>query len=68
MTLTRFGSFEILAKSNEVAELRQLADFVLKQSFPHIPETGEEGYLAMFQEVPFRRLLNYFFEFISILI
>jgi len=50
-TWFRFGSFEILAKSNEVEELRQLADFVLKQSFPHIPETGEQGYLAMFQEV-----------------
>ena len=51
MFLTRFGSFEILAKSNEMEELRQLADFVLKQSFPHIPDTGEQGYLAMFQEV-----------------
>ena len=60
MISTRFGSFEILAKSNEVAELRQLADFVLNQSFPHIPETGEGGYLAMFQEVPFGRLQNYF--------
>jgi len=50
-TWFRFGSFEILAKSNELEELRQLADFVLKQSFPHISETGDQGYLAMFQEV-----------------
>ena len=38
-----------MAKSNEVEELQQLANFVLKQSFPHIQETGEAAYLAMFQ-------------------
>jgi len=47
----RFGSFEILATNSEFEELRQLADFVLATAFPHIPETGEQGYLAMFQEV-----------------
>ena len=37
--------------NGEVDELRQLADFVLSNSFPHITESGEDGYLAMFSEV-----------------
>merc|ERR1719209_1263041 len=41
--VARFGSFEILATNSELAELRQLADFVLATSFPHIPEAGEHG-------------------------
>lgn len=47
----RFGSFEILSYHKELAELKMLADFVLSHSFPHISETGEDGYLAMFAEV-----------------
>jgi len=47
----RFGSFEILSMNGEIDELRQLADFVLSNSFPHIAESGEDGYLAMFSEV-----------------
>lgn len=50
-TWFRFGSLEVLAINGEILELRQLADFVLEQNFPHIPESGEGGYLAMFQEV-----------------
>ena len=37
--------------NGEIDELRQLADFVLSNSFPHIAESGEDGYLAMFSEV-----------------
>jgi hypothetical protein len=33
---SRFGSFEILAVNNEMAELKQLADFVLEVNFPHL--------------------------------
>jgi len=47
----RFGSFEILKMNEEFDELKQLADFVLANSFPHIVETGEDGYIAMFAEV-----------------
>ena len=49
-----------MAKSNEVEELQQLANFVLKQSFPHIQETGEAAYLAMFQVeiLPFLYILT----------
>lgn len=50
-TWFRFGSLEILAISGELEELRQLADFLLVHTFPHIQETGEGGYLAMFQQV-----------------
>ena len=47
----RIGSFEVLASNKEFEELKQLADFVLSNSFPEITETGEDGYLAMFAEV-----------------
>merc|ERR1719474_167054 len=50
-TWFRFGSFEILAKNKEYEELKQLADFILTNSFPDIPETGQDGYLAMFADV-----------------
>ncbi len=33
---SRFGSFEILAVNGELAELKQLADFVLEVNFPHL--------------------------------
>jgi len=50
-TWFRFGSLEILAKNKELSELKQLADFILTNSFTGISETGQEGYLAMFSEV-----------------
>jgi len=50
-TWFRFGSFEILAKNKEYEELKQLADFILTNSFPDISETGQDGYLAMFADV-----------------
>lgn len=50
-TWFRFGSFEILSLNKEHDELKQLADFVLTNTFTGISETGEEGYLAMFAEV-----------------
>jgi len=50
-TWFRFGSFEILAKNKELEELRQLADFILTNSFPDISEKGQDGYLAMFADV-----------------
>lgn len=49
-TWFRFGSLEMLAVSGELDSLKQVADFLLAQTFPHLP-TGEDGYLAMFQEV-----------------
>ena len=50
-TWFRFGSLEILAKEGELAELRQLVDFLLVNNFQHISEVGEPGYLALFAEV-----------------
>jgi len=50
-TWFRFGSFDILAKHKEFEELKQLADFILANSFPEIAETGQAGYLAMFADV-----------------
>jgi len=47
----RFGSFEILARNGELAELRQLADFILKNNFPNIEKEGDAGYMAMFSQV-----------------
>lgn len=59
--VSRIGSLEILATNKEVEELRQVVDFLLANSFPSLPE-GEDGYLAMFQEVTtisYPRLCSY---------
>jgi len=50
-TWFRFGSLEILAINGEIDQLRELVDFVLQNNFPHICDSGEDGYLAMFQEI-----------------
>ena len=51
----RFGSFQIFASRNETDELRQLADFTIKQHFSHLLKVHSEGskelYLAWFREV-----------------
>jgi uncharacterized protein YdiU (UPF0061 family) len=44
---SRFGSFEILAVNGELAELKQLADFVLEVNFPHLFAHAES------REVPY---------------
>lgn len=46
----RFGSFEYFYYSKRYAELEALADYTLKESFPHL--VGDKNaYIKMFQEV-----------------
>ena len=51
----RFGSFQIFASRNETDELRQLADFTIRNHFSHLLDMHSEGskelYLAWFEEV-----------------
>jgi len=51
----RFGSFQIFASRNETDELRQLADFTIKQHFSHLLKEYAQGskelYLAWFREI-----------------
>lgn len=46
----RFGSFEYFFHSNRFSELESLADFLLKESFPHFLNQ-EDPYLKMFGEI-----------------
>lgn len=48
----RFGSFEILARKGEKAELRQLMDFVIKESFPHILEMNKDSFEVLARTNP----------------
>jgi len=50
-TWFRIGSLEILAKNREFEQLKTLADFILKNNFPHIKESGDDGYLSMYSEI-----------------
>ena len=47
----RFGSFELFASREDLVNLKLLADFTIKNHFPHIKVEGVEKYLAFFQEV-----------------
>ncbi|OAB27331.1 Uncharacterized conserved protein YdiU, UPF0061 family [Flavobacterium fryxellicola] len=47
----RFGSFELFASQKDYVNLKLLADFTIKNHFPHIKEEGVEKYLAFFKEV-----------------
>ena len=47
----RIGSFEILSIMGETAELRILADFVIKHHFKDIDETDSGRYLDFFSQV-----------------
>ena len=54
-TWFRFGSFQILSRHREMDSLRQLVDFVLAESFPHIieenPESKDDQLLNLLREV-----------------
>ena len=54
-SFTRFGSYEIHTSRGNVSLLRELADYTLRNDFPHLwPASGEpsaEDYLAWFEEV-----------------
>ena len=47
----RFGNFEILAARQDHVTLKLLADFTLRQYFPHLGEPGKEAYLRMLAEM-----------------
>jgi len=46
----RFGSFEYFFHTNQHDKLEKLADFLLKESFPHLLDT-EDAYATMFGEI-----------------
>ncbi|XP_063368867.1 protein adenylyltransferase SelO-like [Cydia amplana] len=52
----RFGSLEILARNGELAVLRQLADFIIKEHFPDIQLSDENRFIRLFSEVAHRTL------------
>ncbi|XP_063540920.1 protein adenylyltransferase SelO-like [Cydia strobilella] len=52
----RFGSLEILARTGELAVLRQLADFIIKEHFPDIQLSDENRFIRLFSEVAHRTL------------
>ena len=47
----RFGSFEIFAARNELAELETLLQFVIRNHFPHLGKPCPETYVTFFQKV-----------------
>ena len=48
-TFLRFGNFELLAARNEIANLKNLAEWTIERYFPHIE--GDDKILAWFKEV-----------------
>lgn len=47
----RFGNFEIFAARQDHVTLKKLADFVMRQYFPHLGEPNKASYLQMFKEI-----------------
>lgn len=53
----RFGNFEIFAARKDKENLQKLADFTIKNHFPHLADKrDEETYLKFFEEVAERTL------------
>ena len=50
-SFTRFGNFEIFASRGEIGVLRKLADYTIRNDFPHLGQPSKETYLACFEEV-----------------
>ena len=50
-SFTRFGSFEIFTSRGEIDVLRKLADYTIRNDFPHLGEPSKATYLACFEEV-----------------
>jgi serine/tyrosine/threonine adenylyltransferase len=50
-SFVRFGNFEILTWSDELAELKQLADYVITTHFPELGAPSPEVYAAWFDEI-----------------
>ncbi len=47
----RFGSFEIFAARQDIANLKLLADFTIKHYFPEISGNSKENYIQFFKSV-----------------
>jgi serine/tyrosine/threonine adenylyltransferase len=48
----RFGSFELLSSRDDLATLKQLADYAIGAHFPEVGAPGSpNGYAALFQEI-----------------
>ncbi|CAG9558928.1 unnamed protein product [Danaus chrysippus] len=52
----RFGSLEILAKGGELAILKQVTDFIIKEHFPDIHLSDENRFIRLFSEIAHRSL------------
>jgi uncharacterized protein YdiU (UPF0061 family) len=52
----RFGSFEIFTARNDIKNLKVLADYTIKNHFPHLGNPSKENYIAFFKEVTERTL------------
>ncbi|CAD0204370.1 unnamed protein product [Chrysodeixis includens] len=52
----RFGSLEILSRTGEIAVLRQLSDFIIKEYFPDIQLSDENRFIRMFSEIAHKTL------------
>lgn len=50
-SFTRFGNFQIFAARGELDQLKQLADFTIRNDFPHLGEPNKETYIKWFEEV-----------------
>ncbi len=50
-SFVRFGNFEILTWSDELAELKQLADYVINTHFPQLGTPSPEVYACWFEEI-----------------
>ena len=50
-SFVRFGNFQIFAARDEIEPLRSLADFTIRNDFPHLGEPSPATYAAWFAEV-----------------
>lgn len=50
-SFTRFGNFEILASRDEISLLKDLCDYTIKTSFPHIKGKKPDIYIEWFKEI-----------------
>lgn len=50
-TFVRFGNFQIFTWRQDLANLKKLADYTIRNFFPHLGEPGKETYVEFFREV-----------------
>ncbi|VVC97835.1 unnamed protein product [Leptidea sinapis] len=52
----RYGSLEVLSKSDELPVLKQLVDFIIKEYYPDIPLQDENRFIRFFSDVAHKSL------------